>query len=69
MQTLTQQNSGGVQLPDGAKQIGYRRSRTNRFEFDTIYQCGEITGTERDLVDAGMAYRYRRIGKFTVIAY
>lgn len=58
-----------VQLPDGVKQVGCKK--IGPFEFSPIYHSAthNFTGTEQDFIDAGLAYRYREIDRFTIIAY
>jgi len=55
-----------VQLPKDAESMGYKKSPTNRFEFNQVFHSEEhnFTGTERDFVAAGLAHEYIELDKF-----
>lgn len=58
---------GGVQLPDDVVLTGYQRSKTNRFNFDAIYESAStgFKGTEEQFITRGLAYRFTQIDKYT----
>ena len=58
---------GGVQIPSNAKKIGYKRSKTNRFKFEEVYELDGKQYTEQELIDNKLAYRFVQIDKFTRI--
>lgn len=57
--------NGGVQLPDDVVNAGYRKSKTNKFEFEQIFYSSshDFRGSEQEFIDAGIAYRYRNLDR------
>lgn len=53
-----------IQLPDDALPVGYKKSRS--FEFEQIFRSAthNFTGTEKEFVNAGLAYEYIQLTPF-----
>lgn len=54
-----------IQLPNDAQSVGFKQVRP--FHFEQVF-CSDLvgfTGTEREFVQAGHAYQYAQVDKFT----
>lgn len=54
-----------IALPNDVKAVGYRETRP--FQFDQVFSSESLgfTGTEQEFLQAGLAYAYRQVDKFT----
>jgi hypothetical protein len=54
-----------IQLPDDASQVGCQRHPANPYEFEAIYESASkaFRGTEREFLNAGLAYEYIQVDK------
>ena len=54
-----------IQLPDDAISVGYKQARP--FHFEQVFFSASLgfTGTEREFLEAGKAYAYIQLDKFT----
>lgn len=54
-----------IQLPNDVKSVGYKQ--TGPFKYEQVFESSSLdfVGTEIDFVNAGHAYKYIQINKFT----
>lgn len=54
-----------IQLPNDAVSVGYRETRPYHFEQVFRSAAAGFAGTEREFFNAGHAYQYFQVDKFT----